>query len=143
MLVHRIDVIGVMQNHAEQPAKLGDKSSKNVATVHLQQRLVHPLLPSKDLEKGHIGRRRTAEAIVDQSSVLAQKLPRFVTQLPAMLLHLGEDLNEVARLRLENIGLGDRELALRNVHSLADGLGHGIKSAKKRPWTVRNTVNSE
>ena len=37
MLIHRVNVISVMQHHAKQPAELGNKRAENSGPMHFQQ----------------------------------------------------------------------------------------------------------
>src|SRR5919108_403940 len=66
MLVDGINMIGVVENHAKQPAKLRNKGTEHSTTVHLQQGLVHSVLPFENLKERNIGRRRPAKSLVNQ-----------------------------------------------------------------------------
>src|SRR6516162_104493 len=141
MLIHRVNVVGVVQNHTEQPAKLGDERPKNPAAVHFQEGLVNALLPLEDLKKREVRRCRATKSIIDESRMFAQKLPRFLTWLAAVLLHIGEHFNEIARLRLQDIRLGDGELSLYNANTLAHGPGEAVTAVKNRPRAFCDAVN--
>ena len=65
MLIHRVNVVGVVQNHTEQPAKLRDERPENPAAVHFQQGLVNPVLPLEDLKKRDVRGSRTTKPIID------------------------------------------------------------------------------
>src|SRR5262245_39419079 len=136
-------MVGVMEDHTKQPAELGNKRSENPATVHFQECFVNPLLPLENLEKRHVGRCRTTKSIIDQPDVLAQEFPRFVTQLAAVLLYLGEDLNESARLGLKNAWLCDEQLSVRNTNALAQGFGETVQTAHKRARGIGEAVNDQ
>ena len=72
MLIHGVDVIGVVQHHAQEPAELGDEGAQNPGAVHFHQGLVHGFLPLQNAEKRRVGGRRAAKLVVDQIEVLPQ-----------------------------------------------------------------------
>src|SRR5215510_6759078 len=71
MLVHGVDMIGVMEDHTKQPAEFRDKRPEDPAAVHFQECLVNPLLPLEYLEKRQVGRCRTTKSVIDQLDMIA------------------------------------------------------------------------
>ena len=66
-----------------------------------------------------------------------------MTQLAALLLHLGEDVDEVARLRLKNTRLRDGELSVRNANALPYGLGETVKATHKGARSFGEAVSDQ
>ena len=78
MLIDGVNVIGVVQHHAQQPAEFRNERAQHSSPMHLEQRLVNRILPFEDAEERQIGRRRAAKFVIDQFEILAQQLARFM-----------------------------------------------------------------
>ena len=107
MLIHGVNVVEVVEDHAEQPAELGDEGPEHAAAMHLHQRLVNPLLPFQNLQEGPAGRRRPAQLLIDQPDVIPDQLARFLADGRVVFLNFGEDADQVFGLRAQERGIGN------------------------------------
>src|SRR5262245_61568536 len=54
MLIHRVNMISVVEYHAEQSAELGNERAQYSRSMHLQQGFIDRFLPGKNAEKDRI-----------------------------------------------------------------------------------------
>src|SRR5258706_16391384 len=119
MFIDGVNVVGVVQPHASQAAKLRNERAEHAATMHRQKRLVDAVLPFQNIEERQIGGGRAAKLVIDEIEVLPQQLASFMAYFAAVLLCVVEDADEIVRLCPEDFRFGNVEMAARNADSFA------------------------
>jgi hypothetical protein len=91
-----------MERHAQESSEFRDKGPQHTAAVHLQKSLVNSVFPLENLEKRQVGGGRATVTLIDQTQILAQQLPRFLTYFYLMLLDFCENANQISRVQSQN-----------------------------------------
>src|SRR5215813_9404086 len=128
MLIDGIDVIGIVQHHAQKPAKLGNKRAQYAGAMHLEESFVDIVFPFQNFKERNVRRRRASKMVIYKVEMATQQFPRYVAQTASILLHVVEDLDQVARHFFEDRGVRDRELVVGDPHSLPHSSGKAIFS---------------
>ena len=120
VLIDGVNMIEIVQRHAQEPAELGKQRSQHARAVHLRQRLVDPFFVFENAEEQRVDGRRALEIIVDEIQTLPDQLARLMADFDFVFLRLGKDRDQSFRVRRKDRGLRHPERSPRKEHSRAD-----------------------
>ena len=113
MLIDRVDVVGVVEYHAKEPAEFRNKRAQHPGPVHFQQGFVYRILPLENTEERQVGFRGTTKFVVDHIQMLPQELASFVRQLAIVFLRVVKNPYEIFRGGSEHLRFSDRKMSFR------------------------------
>ena len=106
MLIQREVMIHVELHHRHDAPEIGDEPAEHAGLVHPPQRRLD-VAAGQQVEKNAVGLGIGPQAVVDQPQRLPQEADGIRMVERARFLGRGEEANEVHRIALEDIGIGD------------------------------------
>ena len=112
VLVHRVVVVHVELHHRHDLAEVGNEAAEHAGFIHAPQGRLRVHLRAQDLEEDAVGLRIAPQPVVDQAQRAAQQADGGRMEEGAGALGLREEADQVDRIALEGIGVGDVQAAV-------------------------------
>ena len=100
-------MVHVELRHGDDAPELGDEAAEHAGFVHAPQRHLGAGFTAQQLDENAVRLRVGAQLVVDEAQRLAQQPDRVRVQERVRLARLGEEADEVHRIALEHVRVGD------------------------------------
>src|SRR6185369_12217142 len=118
MDIHRVDVVDVVLDFAENPLELGNEAIQKLQVVHELQGFTQPLFTPEDIEKRGIDFPVSTEPVVYLIEASPDQRFDFDMQSNAVLLSIFEDLHQPGGILFDNRLVGNYQFPLEHVKAL-------------------------